>query len=229
MTGTHQRGGFTLLEMLVAMMLMSILAGALYAGLHTAFAGRRRAEASVEPAERAAAAMHMMQSSLEAATAPTGLLAGEFMGQGGTGSSGRPADALAFHALAQDQGRFAPASPIHLIEIGLTSDEETGGLVLLRCTTANLLAPETQDPIEEVVCRRVLSLETTFYDGSSWQDTWDSTAMGNVLPMAVEVRLVLAVPGDEDGYATTRIFALPCAALGGGAGASGGPGGGARR
>ncbi|MCK4375745.1 MAG: prepilin-type N-terminal cleavage/methylation domain-containing protein [Candidatus Brocadiae bacterium] len=228
MARATRQAGFTLLEMLVAMTLMSFLAGTLYASLHTAFSGRRRVEAALEPAERAAAAMHMMQSSLEAATAPTGLLAREFMGQGGTGSSGRPADALAFHALAQDQGRFAPPSPIHLIEIDLASDEETGELVLLRRTTANLLAPETQDPIEEVVCRRVLSLETTFYDGSSWQDTWDSTAMGNVLPMAVEVRLVLAVPGDEDGYATTRIFALPCAALGGGASASGGPGGGTR-
>ena len=225
MTGRRQPNGFTLLEMLVAMMLMSILAGALYAGMHTAFAGRRRTEADLEPVERAAAAMWMIQASLEAATPPTGILAAEFLGDDAAGLGALPADAVAFYALARDQGQFRLASPVHRIEISLGADEETGELVLLRRTTANLLAPETQDPVEEVLCRRVLSLETAFYDGSAWQDTWDSTAAGDVLPMAVEIRLVLAAAGHVDGYAVTRVFALPCATLPGESGARGGGGG----
>ena len=81
MTAANRRIAFTLLEMLVAMTLMSILATSLYASLHAGFRGRRTTDEALEPVQRAAAAMRMVRADLDSAVVPSGLLAGEFIGE----------------------------------------------------------------------------------------------------------------------------------------------------
>jgi prepilin-type N-terminal cleavage/methylation domain-containing protein len=61
------------------------------------------------------------------------------------------------------------------------------------------IPPGNVDPAKCLVSRRVESLEISYYDGTNWQDTWDSTALGadNVTPMgsprAIALRLGLRV------------------------------------
>ncbi len=218
----RQRAGFTLLEMLLAMGLMAMLAGALYASLSAGFRGRRAAEEALDPARRADAAMAMLGADLLSATPPTGLLAGEFTAQDARGEDGEPADELRFHALAPDQRGARPASPVRRVKFGIAADEETGETVLVRRTTVNLLAPQEPEPSVEVLARRVRSLDLAFYDGTAWLDSWDSTAVGDVLPVAVRVSIAVRVEGQEEGYALGRVFALPCGrAPGQGVGAAG--------
>lgn len=222
--------GFTLLEMLIAMSLMAMLAASLYASLRIAFNGRTAADRNLEPVRRAAAAMEMLRADLEAAVVPSGLLAAGFLGE--TADDGGDAvDALLFHARARDQSGYVPPSPILQIQVGMAQDEGTGERVLLRRTTANLLAPEEEDPLDEVLCRRVRAFDTAFYDGTAWSESWDSTAQDNVLPLAVEVSILLDVQDREDGYLLKRVISLPCGSLaeeessGGGGGAGGAAGG----
>ena len=211
MRGRNHTAGFTLLEMLLAMALMSILAGSLYASLSTAFKGRRAAARALEAPRRATTAAALVQADIESALPPTGVLAGAFTAVSEEDASGEPADVLSFHALAGRQETTEPPSPIVRIEILPVWDEETAGRVLVRRATVNLLAPETQEPVEEVLCRGLRSFDLAFFDGTDWVESWDSTVLGNVLPPAVEVTLVLAAEDPEDDYTLRRTFALPCA------------------
>jgi general secretion pathway protein J len=210
MSRAAHRRGFTLLEMLMAMALVGMLAAALYGSLSIAFRGRRVSDAALEPVRRAAAAMTLVGGGLEAAVPPTGLLAAEFLGEDVKGENGEPSDVLLFHALAQDQSDTIPPSPMSRIEFLLATDEKTSETVLVRRTTPSLLYPEEVAPTEDVVCRRVRSFDTAYFDGTDWVDSWDSTARGNVLPAAVRVSLVIEADGRENGYAVTDVFALPC-------------------
>lgn len=235
--------GFTLLEMLVAMALMSMLAAAIYGSTTIAFRGRRAAERGLEPARRSSAAIRMLQADLESAVGAAGLLAGPFVGEDADGRDGEPADAVTFHSLSRDQALGDPPSAIVRLEVLLAEDDETGEMMLVRRTTRNLLAPEEPDAVQQTLCRRVRSFDVAYFDGTSWQASWDSTTRGDVLPIAVELTLALDVSTDGDGedyepeeddYRLTTVLAVPCGDLPeegqgaaglGGEGLGGGPGG----
>ena len=55
-----QRAAFTLLEMILALAMMSMLAGALYASLRTAFRARDAGLRAIEPARRAELAIELL-------------------------------------------------------------------------------------------------------------------------------------------------------------------------
>jgi hypothetical protein len=75
---------------------------------------------------------------------------------------------------------------------------------LVRRVTRNVLS-SVQQPADEVLCRNVQNFSVRYFDGTNWQTDWDSTALGDVLPYAVEVTLNIA---DRQ---ITRIVPLACA------------------
>jgi hypothetical protein len=75
----------------------------------------------------------------------------------------------------------------------------------------NLLAQVQPAPDEEIVCRGVASLTLQYYDGSTWNPTWDSTQEDNTIPAAVQVALELKETqpnGKTDTVKYTRIVYL---------------------
>jgi type II secretion system protein J len=211
MTRSSSNSGFTLLEVLVAMSLTVVLTGALYAALSASFRSRRIAEEALEPARRASATLTIIESDLEAACAPVGILAGPFTAHDTLGGNGQPADTLLFHAMTGEPSRHIPPSPIERIEYGIEEDSLSNSYVLVRRTTLNLLSPETPEPLVDVLCRRVRSFDVTYFDGLDWIENWDSTTQGNVLPLAIAMTLVLET-GRESGYSLSRTLTLPCSA-----------------
>lgn len=211
--GASFQSAFTLLEILVALSLMAVLAGGLFAALHIGFSARERAEASLAPVRTATVALELLRRDVESAPPPTGILRGAFTGTDGLAEIGTaPADAVSFYAVSGDPESGAP---IRKLEFLLASDGE-GGLNLVRHTTSNLLAPETPEPVEETLCRHVKEFNLRYFDGSAWQDSWDSTLAGSVLPPAIEARLVIhdtrGGKSPDGTYILTRVFRLPCAA-----------------
>ena len=204
---------FTLLEMLVALSLMAVLAGALYGSLHIGFRAQRSATAAIDPVRTASLALEMVRKDLGSALPPTGILAGTFFAEDSADeSSGANADTLTWYAStgALGEGRC----DIVRLELAVASLGETGERALVRRVTSNLLAPKEQEPAEEVLCRRVAALNLRYFDGSAWLDTWDSTVTDNALPMAVEVTLAVnrGLAGEKgvEPYVLTRVFAIPC-------------------
>jgi len=212
----HSRSSsaFTLLEMLIAMALMSMLAASLYASLHAGFRARGAAVAAIEPVRRAELAIELLRQDIESALPPTGILAGEFLGVDGKDDSGRDSDALLLHSSAHNPGPDETASEVRRVEFAAAVSAGGPEPVLVRRISTNLLAPETVEPWEEVLCRGVLAFNLRYFDGSAWLDGWDSGVLGNVLPLAVEVTLEVDRPKRErapdGGYRVCRVLLLPC-------------------
>ncbi|KPK84417.1 MAG: hypothetical protein AMJ81_05655 [Phycisphaerae bacterium SM23_33] len=210
---------FTLLEMLVATAMTAVLAGSLYATLHIAFKARRAALQAVEPAWKAELAVELLRADIQSAVVPSGVLAGAFVGEQQTDGAGRECDCLLLYCTASGARQAEGVGDTRMLELLCEPEEDATGMLLLRRTTVNLLAPVTPEPAEEVLCRGVHAFGLRYFDGVDWQDNWDSTTRDNTLPSAVEVTLELEAEGpqqpetDAGGYWTSQVFLVPCSSI----------------
>jgi prepilin-type N-terminal cleavage/methylation domain-containing protein len=209
-----ERSAFTLLEMLVAMALMSVLAGSLYSSLHISYRARDVALRTIQPARTAELALDMIRREIESALVPTGLLALEFLGEDNVDEFGRDADVLAFYSTANNPGPYGSGCDVRRVELAFTSSDDGEDHALVRLTTTNLLAPETLELDEEVLCLNVRSFNLSYCDGVEWFDEWDSTLLEGSLPLAVSITLGVDRPGsesdEEDEYRMSALVVLPC-------------------
>jgi prepilin-type N-terminal cleavage/methylation domain-containing protein len=236
----HRRSnsGFTLLELILALSMVAMLSLTLYAALTVTVRAKERAYAAVAPVRTTMLAADIVRQDLESVLPCKQLLAGPFIGtsQGG-------ADVLDFYCLGSDVGWHAPPTdqqqqgggmgqgqglglglapvtdapwsdgPRHVV-LQLRTDLQPPSLV--RSVTRNLLAPTEPTPEDEILCRNVKSFTLRYFDGSVWQDNWDSTTLGDVLPVAVEMTLEAVMDDEKPGqpakiYKVTRVFPLACA------------------
>ena len=205
------RSGFTMLEMLLAMTLMSILGASLYASLHIGFKARDSAKSALEPARKAEIVFELLREDIESALPPTGILAGSFLGEDVEEKVGLNADILSFCSSGHHPEEDEQACDIRRVQFEVI--EEDGERRLVRLITTNLLSPETIEPTEEVLCRGLLSFDVTYFDGLDWLDNWDSTLQDDMLPLAVEVTIEVERTNTE-GYVLRRMISLPCSFLG---------------
>ncbi len=219
----RSRAGFTLLELLVAMVLMVTVASCLYTALYTGFRARRSALLAVEPTAAAINTIELIKQDIYGVLPPGSGLAGAFIGTDESGAKGMDADTLEFyttHVYATDDQMVGGLGKIELL-LEDDADASDGSQRLIRRITTNLLASRAVVPEEQVLCRNVLSLNLRYFDGSGWVDEWDSTADANSLPLAVEVDLQISHNGkngknnrnQNDESQKRRLvqsFALPC-------------------
>ena len=109
---------------------------------------------------------------------------------------------------------YAPGSG-EVRQVTLFLRPSATGNVLVRQVTTNLLSQVTPDPYEEVVCRGVRSFNLRYFDGTGWQQSWDSTLLENNCPTAVEVTLELVRGEGEQAHVIrfVRVFLLSCSGL----------------
>ena len=211
----HPRG-FTLLELLVATGMTAVLAGSLYATLHTAFKARRGANDAVGQMRRAELAVELIRTDIESAVLPRGMLAGQFLGEDETDRTGRPMDSLVLHCTAGGGAPTEGTGDVRMVELSCEPAEDGMSMVLVRRVSRYLLATTVEEAEPEIICRGVRALDLKYCDGTEWQDSWDSTTRDNTLPLAVEVTMELA-PEDatedgEDGYVVVRVLPVACGA-----------------
>lgn len=212
----EHRSGFTLLEMLVALALVGVIAGALYGSLYIAYKARKSADAAITPIRVGELAATLIRRDIECALPPTGVLAGEFVGEDATDRAGRPADALVLHSCSHVPGGGEPACDIRRVELTcepLEDDTDATNAIIRRSTT-RLLAAETPEPREEVLCRDVLAFNLRYLGAEEWLDSWDSTTQGNQLPAAVEVTVEIGrvLPDDtvQTEHTVVRVLRILC-------------------
>ena len=198
------------------MAMVAIIAASLFASLHTGYRARESATAAMDPARAVHVALEMIGKDLECALPPTGVLAGTFIGTRNVPGTGF-ADTLEFFrpvplAIALDTAsRVESVQKIELALLALDGDSQS---TLVRGITGNLLSPTAQEPQMEVICRHVTSFGLRYFDGTLWQEVWDSTTLGNVLPAAVQVQIRVEWPVRRSTtptvYEATRTFVLSC-------------------
>lgn len=209
----HARRGFTLLELLIAIALMAIVAASLYSSLFIGMRTSRSAVAAIQPARMAALTLELMRQDFAAALPPKGILAGPFQGTSSANSSNF--DELVYFSGANAPREGEVGCDIRKVDLLVETLPDDAQPALVRRITSNLLA--SQEPVvhEQVLCRGIKQLKFRFYDGTVWQESWDSTAVGDVLPAAVEVTIEFyrTDPKSDPAartYRTTRTFMLHC-------------------
>ena len=208
-----RRRGFTLLELIVAISLMALIAGSLYGSLYVGFRAHRAGTNAVTPARIGTLTLGLLRQDFQGALPPTGVLAGAFTGTCGTGAGA--SSSLVFYSCANAPMAGETGCDIRMVELSVETPADDTEPVLMRRVTTDLLASSTPTVREHVLCRRVRSFVVRYYDGMTWQDTWDSAGQGDLLPVAVEVTLEFAPVAerqDDTGqtYRLACVYPIPC-------------------
>jgi general secretion pathway protein J len=218
MSRSRRHQGFTLLELILAMLIAAMLSLTLYATLNTAIKARRTALAAAHAARVGAIPMDVICHDLESAVRPASTenisafstqlnLNGPFQGvhKGGVGTE---TDDLLFYTIAYEP-TADPNDPLaegtRQVEYYLSTDSTPPSLV--RKVNRNLLSPTQQNGDVEMLCHNVQGFAVQYFDGQTWQTDWDSTQVGDVLPFAVRITLTLVDPDNvnqQTGQPITR-------------------------
>lgn len=199
------------------MVLMVVVASCLYTALYTGFRAYRSAQSAVEPTLQAINAIELLKEDIDGVLPPGSALAGAFIGTDSAGTKGVDADSIEFyttHIYANDEQLVGGLGKIELL-LETDPNSNDGSYLLVRRLTTNLLAPKEGVADEQILCRRVVSMNLRYFDGSGWVEGWDSTADANSLPLAVEVDIQVAHNGKKGGEQPQKrrlmqSFALPC-------------------
>jgi type II secretion system protein J len=216
--------GFTLLELLIAMTMMTIIAASLYTSMSIGFKARESAERVVEKGRSAEIAVEVIKGMLMSAVVPNGVLAGSFVGEDGENDGGYPGDTLTFYTADYNPKEDELACDIEKVALTMSVRKDSKERVIVRKVTTNLLSPSTIDPDEEILCGNVRSMNLQYYDGSDWVDAWVSSENDNALPKAVKITIVLentdasgtdnsagnTDDNEEDLYTYAETIVLPC-------------------
>jgi len=213
---SRRRHGFTLLELTLSMLIAAMLSLTLYSAMSTAFKARKTAMTSVQTTRAGTIASDLIRVDLESVPPPTGVLAGPFIGThtaAGTGDT----DYLQFYSIASG-ALSTEGDPLNegVRQVEYYVDSTAQPPVLVRRVVRNLLALTEPQPEVEVLCRNVRSFSLRYWDGTAWQETWESAQMGDVLPLAVGVTIEVFDPlskvevNGTPARQITRVVPLAC-------------------
>ncbi len=136
---------------------------------------------------------NVIRNDLRGARYSGGTLAASLVGGAQSQSGGFPGYLRVTTTTARDvdRGNDMASADIQEVEYYITADPGATGPKsgqLVRTVAGDLLAPTRQSPPQEPLLARIESMEVTFFDGSTWQPSWD-VSQDPTLPQAVRVRL----------------------------------------
>ncbi len=196
------RGGFTLIEMILAIGIAAIVLICVNAALFTAIHLRNAAADMVDAEAPVDSTVSLLKRDLEGCVTTTngtsGLLSGDFRAGTGISSPGVSGDvAIEMYTATGALSDDAPWGDIQRVtyELRTPADLTEIGKDLYRSVVRNLLPSGTPAVDDQFMLGGVASLKCTCYDGAQWQETWDTTIVGSTetnLPLAVRVDIQMA-------------------------------------
>jgi hypothetical protein len=151
------------------------------------------------------------------ATTPPLSMIGNFEGNANSDERGNPASDLTFYSNTFAPDHVDGNGEVKCVQLAVET-RPNGEHVLVRRVAGNLLNPNTVSASQtsvypvglitdtETICRNVAGFGLRYYNGSSWVETWDSTALDNTVPTAVEVTLLLQRPGSDPNQSKPLTF-----------------------
>ncbi len=197
---TRRDAGFTLVEILAALSIFLVVLAASYALFESGRGLAQHGEHEARRHQAARAAISALERDLRHVLRPGATYDSGFIGKSG-GTAELPADTLDLVGASGAPRSVTPASTsptatpepveIDLVRAAWSIDDDAStkasGLVRKRTRLLTEVSA-LRDPEEglEEVSADVVGLKLRYYDGSAWQETWDSTQSGT-LPKAVEI------------------------------------------
>lgn len=183
---------FTLLELLIAVMVFSVVLLSLHYVFYGALRLRNKVAAVLEESGPLHQALAIMQRDLANLALPGGTLVGALQSvpTNLTPLPGRvsPYFYTTVGVLRDD----VPWPALQRVAYRLVSPtNDSPGLDLMRAVSRNLLAPVEEPPEDQFLLGGVEEVVFQFHDGTQWRDAWDSTVEPTGLPLAIKVQLYL--------------------------------------
>ena len=185
--------GFTLMELSLALAAGAVILLAIY-GVFSRVAHLR--DSSMEHTRAIRVRTHVaniIRNDLRGARYSGGILAASLVG-GAQAQSGGFSGYLRFTTTTArdiDHGDDVAYADIQEVEYYIIADPSSTGPKagqLVRTVAGDLLSPTRQSPPEDPLLAGIESMEVTFFDGTTWQTSWD-VSQDPTLPQAVRVRL----------------------------------------
>jgi prepilin-type N-terminal cleavage/methylation domain-containing protein len=208
--------GFTLMEVLLAVGIFSIVLLAIHLVFYGAVRLRNKTTTEIESALPLQQTLTLLRRDLSNLVLPGGILSGELqstpttgtqLGQTGSAPLATQAGDLPgqsspdFYTTTAALDDVYPWPEIQRVSYFLANPtNQTVGRDLFRSVTRNLLPVLEEPPDEQWMMSGVQSILFYYYDGQVWRDTWDSATETNALPGAIKVAIQLA---SAEGIPTT--------------------------
>ena len=227
-----ERRAFTLLEVLLAVVIFSIVLVAIHVVFYGAVRLRDKTVRSLDASVSLRQALEILKRDLTNLTRPGGMLFGELQSSPGSAlqsqstSSGQSTTLAPLSSLPAGAGQVSPA---FYTTVGLAGSgapwgevervmyylaEPTNGLPgrdLFRSVSRNLLPVLQYQPDRQWLMGGVETLMFSFYDGSQWRDTWDSTTETTALPLAIRVEIQMVGQNTRPGLEAPIQLVVPMA------------------
>jgi len=198
---TNNRHAFTLIEMILAIGVAAIVLIAVNAVLFTALRLHQATVDMVDAASPIDQTVTFLRRDLQCVMTPTNgttkVLSGDFRVGNVTSLGVAQPVAIEMFTATGALSDSAPWADIQRVtyELKPPTDRSATGQDLVRSGVRNLLSVTTPEVEDQLVLSGVASIKFSCYDGTQWQDTWDTTGTTSVntnLPLAVRVDIQMA-------------------------------------
>ena len=177
-------GGFTLLEVLIALALLAILSGALYATFFSLTKGRDAASSSMEGRRELRGTLDTLRMEISAAFYKGRDKRLHFVVED-RDLYGKPASTLSFTTIAPPRSDDLPGSD--MMEVSYRIADKERQLVLMR-KSRDLY--RTVDPLPYPQMEKLEGFLVECFDGAKWIKSWDTT-LNPGLPKAVRITVMV--------------------------------------
>jgi type II secretion system protein J len=210
----RDRGGFTLVEMLVAVAIVAFMTVMIYGVVAAAIRSHQAMEEILEGTEAPPALLNVIRQDIESAFVPDGQPS-YFLGVDKAGAFG-PADELDFVSSATVYGRAgeneeAAFHPIN--EVGyrlMPNPNDRDYWVLYRRQDYFVDDAPTKGGTLVELYDRVRTFSVEYWDGRTWIPSWDSSRAQGKLPAAVRVEIgMVSGPPESAPPIVTHAIVIP--------------------
>ncbi len=185
--------GFTLIEVMLALGVSAIVLAAIGGVFYSALRLRERTTAALDAAAPLYMTLGLLRRDLQGTMPSGGEMAGEFTSPAGGGAMAQNSS-IRFRTTTGAIKDETPWGDVQEVtyELRATTQRGSVGQDLFRSVNRNLLSSMGQDVHDQWLMGKVASLEFACYDGTTWQDSWDTSSTRTNIPSAVRVRIQLA-------------------------------------
>jgi type II secretion system protein J len=182
------RGGFTLLELLVATLVAAIVLAAINTTFYAALRLRSHTSDAVDKVLPMNRSVSILKADLRNTLMTGGTLAGSIESPGVSSANNQPSDLDIFttSGALNDDLPWGDVQKVSYYLKDSTGNARLKGKDLIRAVTRNLLATAQPDIAEQTLLNGVSSLQFSFWDGTSWQTAWDSTTSLTPIPQGIK-------------------------------------------
>lgn len=186
-----KKQAFTLLEVLLAFAMFALLVTALQSLLFSSFRLVDRANQTSNRISTRAYVENILRRDLISTVTPGGILQGEMICSSERGMQSQQ-DRFEFYTASNPLNMHLPWSDVQKVIYSVQPAQRSDGTrsqALVRTTVNNLLTTTQETSSQEYLMPDVNRLEFSFFDGSVWQQAWDSTIQDPSMPIAIRARV----------------------------------------